>query len=303
MKNMIIAAAVAAAVLLCGIVWLSAYTVSAKETVIVTQFGKIVQTRQEPGLYWKLPGGIHKVNRFDNRLSLFETQVIQLLLADKNPLIMRCYVAWRIADPTVFFQSLGRMDNATSKLNDMIVSDLGGILAEYRIDNIINTDAGQIKLKEIEDRLSSAANRRAKSKYGIELVQIGIRRIAYPDLVADAVYNRMASERTKEAAKLRAEGEQEAAKIESDADRQASEILAAAQSQAEITKGTGDSEAMRIYAEGYGTDPEFFDFMKSLEAYERVLGNKSTLVLSTDSDLFKYLNPGGDRKSNQGPRE
>jgi len=297
MKNMVAAAVAVVLLLVCAVVYLSAYTISAKETVIVTQFGKVVQVRKEPGLYWKLPGRMQRVNRFENRLNVFETQVIQLLLADKNPIIMRCYVAWQIADPIIFFQSLGRAENATSKLNDMTISNLGGILAEYNIDNIINTDATQTKLSEIEERLLTSSNKGAQAKYGINLVQIGVRRIAYPSVVADAVYQRMASERTKEASKLRAEGEREADKIKSDADRQATEILANAYKEAEIIKGTGDKEAMKVYAESYGTDPEFFDFLKSLEAYQQILSGKSTLILSTDSELFKYLSPDGKEKA------
>ena len=297
MKNMVVTALVVVVLLLCAVIYLSAYTVSAKETVIVTQFGKVVQTRKEPGLYWKLPSPIQQVNRFDNRLSVFETQVIQLMLADKNPIIVRCYVAWQIGDPIVFFQSLGRVDNATAKLNDMIISDLGGVLGGYKIDNIINTDKEQIRLAEIEERLLTNSNTRTKAKYGVNLVQIGVRRIAYPAVVADAVYKRMASERTKEAAKLRAEGEREAGRIRSDADRNAKEILATAYREAQIIKGKGDKEAMRVYAESYGTAPEFFDFLKSLEAYQQILSSKSTLILSTDSELFKYLSPKNEAKA------
>ena len=292
-------AAVVAVVLLLGgaAVYLSAYTISAKETGIVTQFGKVVRVRTEPGLYWKLPGGIQRVNRFDNRLNIFETQVGQPMLAEKHPIVMRCYVAWKIADPIIFFQSLGRMDNATSKLNDMIVSDLGGILPDYTIDNIMNPDSTRTKLSEIETRLLASSNKRAQAKYGINLVQIGVRRIAYPKEVAEAVYRRMISERSKEASKLRAEGEREADKIKADADRQETEIVANAYKEAEIIKGTGDKEAMKAYAESFGTDPEFFDFLKSLEAYQQILSGKTTLILSTDSELFKYLSPSDEENA------
>ena len=283
--------------LLGAAVYLSTYTVSAREVAIVTQFGKVMRTIDTPGLYLKLPGRIHKVNRFDSRLNVFETQNIQLLLADKNPIIVSCYVAWKIGNPIIFFQSLTRVDNATSKLNDMIVSDLGGILGEYKIDNIINTDTSQIKLTEIETRLLANANGRGKRKYGIDFVQIGVRRIAYPAVVSEAVYTRMSSERAKEAEKLRAEGKKEAARIESDAEREVKEILAQAYKESQIIKGEGDKEAMRIYAESYGKDPEFFDFLRSLEAYQQILSNKSTLILSTESELFKHLNPKRDAKA------
>jgi membrane protease subunit HflC len=269
---------------------LSCFTVNQREYVIVTQFGRPVKTVKETGLHFKLPGVIQKVNRFDRRINVFETQLIQLLLGDKNPIILSCYVAWKIDRPIIYFQSVGNPENAAQKLSDMVNSQLGGILGDYRIDNIINADPQKVKVAEIEEKILSNSNERAKEKYGIEIIQIGIRRVAYPSIVSDAVYERMKSERRKEAAKYRAEGRKEAAKIEAKTDKEVKEILADAYKISQITKGEGDSESIRIYAEAYGKDPEFFQFLKSLETYKDILKAKSTLILSTDSELFKYLN-------------
>ncbi len=270
--------------------YLSYYTVNEKEWVIITQFGRPVKTVKEAGLHLKLPGIIQKVNRFEKRIEVFETQLIQLLLGDKNPIILSCYVSWKIENPLIFFQAVGYSENATQKLSDMVNSQLGGILGDYRVDNIINVSSQEVKLSEIEDKILVNSNERAREKYGIQIVQIGIRRIAYPSIVSDAVYERMKSERSKEASKLRAEGEEEAAKIEALANREVKEIIAEAYKNAKIIMGEGDKEAMKIYAEAYGEDPEFFDFLKSLETYEDILKTKSTLILSTESELFKYLN-------------
>jgi len=288
MRMLIILATVL--LVLCGGTYLSSYVVSERETVIVTQFGEVVRTVEKPGAYFKLPWIIHKVNRFDKRLNVLKTQLIQVLLGDKNPIIVDFYIAWRIGEPIKFFQSLSYKSNAEQKLNEMIVSELNRILSGYGIDNVINTDQKQMKLTEIQEKLLANSGAVAKDNYGIEIVQIGISRINYPDVVTEAVYGRMASEREKEADKLRAEGREEATKIRSKADRQTKEILAAAYKESEIIKGKGDKEAMRIYGEAYGQDPEFFDFLKSLEAYKEILW-QSTLILSTDSELFKYLNP------------
>jgi len=211
--------------------------------------------------------------------------------------VLTCYVCWRVRDPLLFFQSLLNPEIAIQKLGDMVNSQLGSVLGDFTLSNVINTKPTEVKISTIEDRILKNTNVGTKEKYGIEIVQVGIRRIAYPTVVADAVYNRMRSEREKEAMKYRAEGKEEAAKIEAKADREVSEILAEAYKKAQILKGEGDQQSLKIYSEAYGKDKEFFEFIKSMEVYKDILSQKSTLVLSTDSDLFRYLNnPQGQRK-------
>ncbi|MDD5556998.1 MAG: protease modulator HflC [bacterium] len=274
----------------CGL-YLSAYTVGESEYVIVTRFGRPVRIieRSAARPHFKMPGLIDRVNRIDKRTQCFRTIPIQLLLGDKNPIIVSCYVTWRVADPLRFFQSLMTPENAGQKLSDMVSSQLGNVLGGYTLDNVINTDEQAVKLSEMEGRMTAGCNAMARPEYGIEVVGIGFRRVNYPSIVAEAVYNRMKAERDKEAKKYRAEGAEQASRIEAETDREASEIVARAYQEAETIKGEGDGEAMRIYAEAYGRDRSFFEFLKSMEACERVLGEKSTLILSTDSDLFRYL--------------
>ena len=266
------------------------FTVPAGELAVVTQFGKPVATITEPGLRWKLPGFLQRVNRFDGRVEVFSTRPIQLLLGDKNPIIMTTFVAWRVADPLLYFRSLVARETARGKLGDMVVSALGASLADYTLDNVINPDPEAVKLAEIEAAVLDRTAGQAQANYGIELVRVGLRRVTYPAIVADAVYNRMRAEREKEAKKYRAEGAEEAAKIEASADKEVSQILADAYKEAEIIKGAGDQEATRIFADAYGRDPEFFDFLKSLELYRKTMNERTTLILSTDSDLYRYLN-------------
>jgi len=285
-KWAVFAAAVAAAAIF---IWLTSFTLNERESAIVTQFGRSVKIITDPGLYWKLPAFLQKVNRLDRRIQIFKTQPIQLLLGDKNPIIFNCHICWKLSDQLLFFQSVNKVDIAHQKLGDMINSQLGSVLGDYSLDNVINTEPEQVKLKEIEEQLLANINRMAKDKYGIEVVRIGIHRMAYPTIVANAVYNRMRAEREKEAMKYRAEGKEEAAKIEAHTDREVSEILAGAYKEAEIIKAEGDRKSMKIYADAYGKDQEFFDFIKSLETYKKILKSRSTLILSTDSPLFKYL--------------
>jgi membrane protease subunit HflC len=266
----------------------SLFTVNQGFSVIITQWGKPIKTLKNAGLHSKLPW--QKVNTFDNRINCFEAQTLQLILKDKNPIIVTCYVAWKLDNPEIFFKALNNVDNAKLKLGDMVNSQLGIILSDYEIDKIINTIPENVKLPEIYERLKKEANKRVRSKYGIEIIQLGLKKIIYPSVVSNAVYQRMKAERTKEAVKHTAEGEEEATKIRANTDREVKELLAKAYQEAEEIKGEGDKEALRIYADAYSEDPEFFRFVKSLQIYSQILDNNTTLVLSTDSELFEYLN-------------
>lgn len=272
-----------------GITYFSFFSVGEHEAVIVTRFGNPVRTVEKAGPYFKMPGFIDYVNRFDTRLSVFETQPTQLLLGDKNPLIISCFVTWAIDDPLAFFQSVGLPENAVGKIEDMVSSQLSIVLGNYEDSDIINTNPGAVKLTEIEDRLLKATGRNALKQYGVHIETIGVKRLAYPETVIQAVYDRMKSERSKEAVKIRAEGREEANKISSRADKEAREIKAEAEKRVLLLKGEGDRDAMKIYSEAFNRDKEFFDFIQSLETYGKVLGKDTTLILSTKSELFKHL--------------
>jgi modulator of FtsH protease HflC len=273
----------------------SFYVVGEHRLVIITRFGKPVRTVSESGLYLKMPGFIDKVNRFDKRVAIFETEPIQLLLSDKNPIIISSYVVWKIDSPLLFFQSVGNNVNAESKLTDMVNSFMGIILGDYSGSNIINTKAEEVKLSEIEKRVAEETNKNAIEKYGLRVIKTGIKRVSYPSVVTKAVYNRMKSERQKEAEKIKAEGMEEAAKITTAADKEANEIKAEAEREALVIRGEGDSESMRIYNSAFSKDPELFNFLQSLESYEKMLEKNTTIILSTDSPLLKYLNIDPDK--------
>ncbi len=276
-------------ILIAIILYSSLFTVGEQEDVIITRFGKPVRNVSTAGIHFKLPGWLETVNRFDKRIDMFETRPTQLLLGDKKPIIISCFVAWSVNDPLLFFQSLGNQQNAVLKLNDMVNSRLSIVLSDYTDENIINIDRSLIRLKQIQQQVARATNENAVNKYGVTVLSVGIQRLAYPATVIKAVYDRMKSERKKEADKITAEGKEEANKIMIQADKDAREIKAAAEKQALIQKGEGDRKAMEIYAKAYGKDEAFFDFLKSLETYGNVLRDDTTLILSTDSELFKYL--------------
>ena len=283
-------------IMIASVFYLSFYTVDAKSWVVITQFGKPVRSIKKAGPYFKRPGFLQTVNTFDKRINMFETQPIQLMLGDKNPIVISCYAAWRIKEPLLFFQVVGNVKNAEIKLADMIISNLGIALGDYDIKNIINIDKNVVKLEEIETAVKTDSTMKSKEKYGIEIVKVGIQRVAYPDIVMNAVYERMKSERSKEAKKLRAEGQEKASKIRSEANKMSREIEAKAQKEALVVKGEGDKQAMKIYAQAYLMDPEFFNLIRSLDMYKKIMDNKTTLILSTDSKLFEYLDLQEEKK-------
>ncbi len=267
------------------------FTVSEREYAIVTRFGRLTQTITEPGLYTKWGSLTDRVTRIDKRLAVFQTRPIELLLGDQNPIILTCYVCWEVERPVNFFRSLMNVENANVKLRDMVQSSLGSVLSNYTLQDMINTEDDAVRLWEIEARTQKDFASKASEKYGIAVRDLGIRRVAYPPVVTQAVHNRMRSEREKEAKLYRGQGREEAAKIEAETDKQVAEILANANREAEATRGQADAEVTKIYAETYSKDPEFFEFLQSLETYEEILAKGATLVLSTKSRLFRYLTP------------
>lgn len=296
MLNSIKMKIVIAFLIIITIFYFSFFIVQEKEVAIVTQFGRVVRTIEKPGLYFKYPFFINRVNYFDKRMRLFRNNPIQLLLGDKNPLIIVSYFIWEIENPVLYFQSITTEDDSMIKLSEMLVSLLGSELGDYRIENIINTNKDMIKISDIENAVIENSNRQIKNEYGIKIVDFGIRRINYPSIVETSVYNRMQSERQKEANRYRAEGRREAAIIRAQTDREVSQMISESNKKAETIRGEGDRISMENYAASYGQNREFFEYIKSLELYKEILSNKSTIIFSTESDLFKYFDGNFDNE-------
>jgi len=273
-----------------GAVYLCAFIVNENEYAIITRFGKTVRILEEPGQYFKQPGLLETVNRLDKRTHIFKSQPITLLLHDQNPIILACYICWQISDPKLYFQRVKTSENASQKIGDMINSQLGSVIGNYSLHNIINVEADDVKPDDIENGVCQNTQDKTREEYGIQIVRVGIRRLAYPAIVENSVYSRMRAEREKEARKFRAEGSEEAAKIEAETDLEVKKLMAEAYRDAQIRKGNGDKEAMRIYAEAYGKDKDFYEFLKSLDIYKKTLQENTTLIFSTESELFKHLN-------------
>jgi len=269
--------------------YLCLYTVAPTDIVIVTQFGDPVKTVKIPGLQIKLPSPIQTVNRLDKRLQVFNTKVIQQLTADKKSVLLQAYCCWQIQNPLKFLQSLGSIKNGHERLGDIVNSEMGAILGNFELSNLITLEEGGSSLPDFEDKLTAISSLRALDLFGIEIKKIGIRQLSLPAENARAVFDRMKAERSRDAARYRAEGEEIASGIQAKAEREKAEILAEAYKEAEIIKGRADAKAAKIYAESYNKDIAFFDFLKSMEIYKKVLGSNSYLLVSSSSPMFSQF--------------
>jgi membrane protease subunit HflC len=266
------------------------FTVNETEQVIITQFGEYKRTIQQPGLAYKLPF-VQTVNRFDRRILVSDAPYAEYLTQDKKRLVADPITRWRIADPLRFYKTVRDESGARARLDDLVFSELRREVASHNFDTVIGAQR-----EAIMDAVAATAREKAR-EFGIEIIDVRIKRADLPREVQASVFARMQAEREREAKRYRSEGEEEAAKLRAETDKERTIILATAEQQAQRLRGDGDAEATRIYAEAYGKDPEFYAFVRSLQAYEQFVGKRSTLLLSADSDLFRYLGSPTDSRS------
>jgi membrane protease subunit HflC len=214
---------------------------------------------------------------------------METLTKDKKNVAFRCMVVWEISDPGVFFVSVGNMEAATQKLDDLLTSKGAGAMGDFNFDDLISV-VKEVQIPALEERIrEELAERLNEGGYGMEIESVEVDRLALPEANAYSVYERMREERNAIANKYRAEGEEEAAKIRAAADREKTEILSKSYEESQKIRGEGEAEAARIYAKAFSRDTEFYQFWRSLQSYQKILDEKTTLVLSEDSELLKYL--------------
>ena len=253
------------------------------EQIVILQFGKPVQTITDPGLNFKFPAPIQVSNSFDKRLLEYDVPPEEVLSRDKKSLIIDNYVRWRIVDPLLFLQTVRAIPTAKTRLDDIVYSELRQELGNHDMHEII-TETREIIMEKV-----TVASNEETSKYGIEVIDERIRRVDLPQENEASIYARMEAERKRQANKFRSEGEEEAQKIRAATDRDKTVILAEAYKTAQQIRGEGEAEALDIYAESFSKDPDFYEFLRTLETYEKVIDKKTTLVLPGDSKLFKAL--------------
>ena len=271
------------AVLLFG-AYSAAFMVNQTQQALVLQFGEPKRTIQEPGLKFKLPF-IQEAVYYERRvLSLIPQDAEEVILADQKRLQVDAYARYRIEDPLLFFQTVRNGIGARARLESIIDSSVRRVLGRETLASILTGERESIN-GSIRDEVNQSV-----ASLGIQIIDVRLRRADYPEATSQNIFNRMKSEREREAKEFRATGEEEAQKIRADAEKTRTVIVAEAKRQAQEVRGEGDSNAIRIYAESFGRDPEFFSFYRSMEAYRKAIGESGTsMVLSPNSSFFRFF--------------
>jgi membrane protease subunit HflC len=273
-----------AAILVVAVVVLSQclYTVDQTEKAIVLQLGKPTGGIIDPGLHFKKPF-IQNVLFFDSRVLEHDAQPEEILTKDKKNMIVDNFTKYRIVDPLQYYRTVRDERGALARLDDIVYAQLRVALGRYTLVEIVAQKRGQIM-----EEVSAKASELVKD-YGIEIVDVRIKRTDLPPENERAIFGRMRAERERQAKQYRSEGREEAAKIKSGAEKEKTLILADADRQSAVLHGQGDAEATRIFAEALNQSPEFYSFQRSLEAYEKSFKDKTKMVLTPDSEFFRYM--------------
>ena len=263
--------------------------VNENELVLITQFGSPVRVVDEAGLVSKLPDPIQTAVRLDRRLQAIDSDLGEYLTRDKKNLVISAFIMWRIDDPLKFLQSVKDNTGAEQRLMDLAGSELGVAIGNHALSSFLTTTQDESGIPQIVNSVTDNCREQAREAFGIHIIDIRLRRLGFPKQNLLAVHKRMRAERERMAKKYRAEGEEAAAKIRSQTDKEVRELLATAYREAQIKRGQGEAESIRIYAEAFQKDPEFYKLTRTLESYGKFLDDKTTLILSAQSPLFKYL--------------
>ncbi|MFQ5598273.1 MAG: protease modulator HflC [Nitrospiria bacterium] len=258
------------------------FVVDVIQTAIVVQLGKPVRTITEPGLKFKVPF-IQEVIKFDKRLLDYDSDPQDVVTRDKKTLVIDNFAKWRIVEPLKFYEAFRTEQAARARLDDIIYSELRVDLGQHDLSEIVSQNRSDIMAT-----VTKIANEKAQ-EYGIEIKDVRIKRADLPEQNEKAVFTRMQAERGRVALRYRSEGAEEAQKIRSEAEKEKEILLAEAYKKQQELMGEGDANAFRIYAEAYGQDAAFFEFVRSMEAYKKVLAKQTRVVLTPDSEFFKFI--------------
>lgn len=260
----------------------SVVIVNETDQAIIIQFGEYRRTIKDAGLHFKVPF-IQSVTYLERRTLSSDALPQEYLTLDKKRAVVDHITLWRITDPLRFFVTVRTELGARARLDDIVFSELRRQLAVHNLEAVIAEER-----EPIMETVAKSARIQAEN-FGINIVDVRLKRVDLPPAVQDSVYKRMVAERQRESARYRAEGEERGARIRAEADRDRVVILADAGEKAQRTRGEGDAQAIAIYAEAFQQDPEFYSFTRRLEAYRKLLGEGDLLLLDKDDDFFRYL--------------
>jgi membrane protease subunit HflC len=272
------------------------FTVYQTRQALVVRLGQPVRVVTEPGLNFKIPV-IDSVIHIDNRILDLENPAQEVIASDQKRLVVDAFARYRIMQPLRFYQTVGTVERANQQLSILLNSALRRVLGEATLTQVVRDQREQL-MARVREQLDTEAQ-----AFGISVVDVRIRRADLPEQNSQAVYQRMQTERQQEAAQFRAQGSQRSQEIRARADRDVTVLLADAQSKGEQTRGEGDGERNRIYAEAFGRDPEFFAFYRSMQAYEAGLKSGDTrMLLKPDSEFFRFfVDPSGKPRDGGAP--
>lgn len=265
----------------------SVFIVHQTQQALVLQFGNPVRVVQEPGLHFKTPL-VQDVEVLEKRILNFDAPAEEVVAGDQRRLVVDAFARWRITDPLKFYQAVRTEGVAMQRLEALIDSSLRERVGERKSDDVVSGARS-----EMMQAIAAGVNAKA-TEFGIEIVDVRLRRVDLPQSNSQAIYRRMQAEREREAREARAEGAEDAQRTRADADRQVTVLLAEAEKTSQILRGEGDKERNRIFAEAFSKDAEFFEFYRSMQAYrESLTRDGTTMVLSPDGEFFRYF---GDDK-------
>ena len=260
------------------------FTMNEREQGLVLQFGEPKRVIQTSGLHYKIPL-IQNVVRYDKRILEYNLPVEEVIAVDKKRMLVDSFARFKIIDPLEFYKTVGNETNVRNRLNSNVISSLRRVVGRVTLDELLSAERS-----DIMERIKIEVNEEAK-RFGIEVVDVRIRRADLPEANSQAIFERMISERVREAKEFRAKGAEEAQRIRAEADKEKTVILAEATRKSEILRGEGEAESISIYSNAFEKDAEFYSFYRTMQAYTKVLGEEgTTMILSPDSQFLKYLN-------------
>lgn len=266
------------------LVYSSIYIVDERQQALVLQFGETKNVVKEPGLNFKIPF-IQDVIFIDKRILDLDSPAQEIIASGQKRLVVDAFARYRIEDPLLFYQRLSNINNSNSRMSGVLNSVIRRILGGVSFETIVSKDRANMM-----GRITAQVNAESK-QFGLEVLDVRIKRADLPEANSQAIYNRMQTERLREATEIRAQGNEAANRITSRADRDVTVLLAEAKREGQTTRGEGDAERNKVFAAAYGQDPDFFAFYRSMQAYETGLTSKDTrLVISPDSDFFRFFN-------------
>jgi membrane protease subunit HflC len=288
-----------AAALAAWVVGTSLLAVDVTEYAVITRFGLVARVAKEPGLHLKLPSPLERAQRLPKRLLTFRPPAAEFLTEDKKNLVVHSLATWRIDDPKRFLETVTTRPNAEVRLGDIVLSEIGAVLGTHPFSALVAAQGRGSQFQAIAAHVHSVVNQAALGNYGIQVLDVRLRQLSLPQENRTYVFERMKAERGRMAMQYRSEGERDARKITAAADREKARILAEAYKEAERRKAEGDAEAMQIYARAFTRNPQFYKFLRTLQAYEKILDGNTTVFLPADAEIFRLLNG----EPQQAPRE